>query len=94
MCVVPGSVLVMVGVGNQPYGERVGHHCSQGSGLTTSADRAQGRYDVAVRRLEAGAGLVFAPGQPDRVAQIKVAALGLTGSSTEVPPASTGEDAP
>ena len=94
MRVALGSALVMVGIGQLPYAELVGHHLSQGFGVATSADRAQAWYEIAVGALEAGDEPVFAPSQPERVALIKAAALGLTGAAkTDVVPASTGETA-
>lgn len=80
MNVALGSALVLVGIGETPYAELVGHHLSQGFGVAQSAERSQDWYALAVDALESGAEPVFAPGQPERVALIKAAAQGLTGT--------------
>lgn len=77
MNVALGSALVLVGIGETPYAELVGHHLSQGFGVSPSVERAQDWYGMAVSALESGAEPVFAPGQPERVALIKAAAASL-----------------
>ncbi|WP_319824297.1 peptidoglycan-binding domain-containing protein [Thalassovita sp.] len=79
MDVALGSALLMVGVGQAPYAELVGHHLSQGFGVTQSAQDAQGWYDLAVQALESGVEPVFAPGQPERVGVIRAASAALNG---------------
>lgn len=78
MDVALGSALLLVGSGQTPYAELVGHHLAQGYGVTTSPERAQDWYDVAIDALDAGAAPVFAPGQPERVALLRAASTGLT----------------
>ncbi|CUH63882.1 His-Xaa-Ser repeat protein HxsA [Thalassovita gelatinovora] len=85
MEVALGSALLMVGIGQAPYAELVGHHLSQGFGVTKSASRAQDWYALSVNALEAGAEPVFAPGQPERVGLIKAASAGLNGGAMTMP---------
>ena len=74
-----GSALLMVGIGQTPYAELVGHHLSQGFGAPRSAAQAQGWYDMALQALEGGTEPVFAPGQPERMGVIKAASAALNG---------------
>jgi hypothetical protein len=78
MPVALGSALLMVGVGQLPYAELVGHHLSQGFGTAANTDHARDWYALAVTALEGGAAPVFAPAQPERIALIKAAAKGLS----------------
>lgn len=95
MDVALGAALIMVGVGQRPYAELVGHHLAQGFGVVKSADTAQGWYETAISALEAGATPAFAPGQPERVALIKAASTGLVGGLAQpVPAASTASALP
>ncbi|WP_146343844.1 peptidoglycan-binding domain-containing protein [Falsiphaeobacter marinintestinus] len=87
MNVALGSALVLVGIGETPYAELIGHHLSQGFGVAQSSERAQDWYAMAVSALETGAEPVFAPGQPERVSLIKAAAQGLTGTPQAAIPA-------
>lgn len=89
MNVALGSALILVGVGQVPYAELVGHHLSQGFGVEAAPERAQDWYALAVSALESGSEPVFAPGQPERVALIKAAAQGLTGGAPAAPAQAT-----
>ncbi|WP_136637161.1 peptidoglycan-binding domain-containing protein [Pseudooceanicola onchidii] len=80
-----GSALLLVGAGQTPYAETVGHHMTQGFGTTANADKAKGWYDMAISALDNGAAPVFAPGQADRVDVLKAA---LSGGSEAQPMAS------
>lgn len=80
MDVALGSALLLVGIGQTPYSELVGHHLAQGFGATRSAERAQDWYGVVIDALGAGAEPVFAPGQPERVELLRAASTGLTGA--------------
>ena len=91
MDVALGAALLLVGLGEQPYAELVGHHMALGFGAPVKLNRAQGWYTLATNALDNGAEPVFAPGQPERVALIKAASNGLTGSNIPAPvQASTG----
>ncbi|HCA24405.1 MAG TPA: hypothetical protein DEP32_09590 [Pseudomonas sp.] len=84
-----GSAMLMVGTGQAPYAELIGHHLSQGFGVETNSDLARGWYELAVAALEAGAEPAFAPAQPERVALIKAASEGL-GGAIAMPASSEG----
>lgn len=90
MDVALGSALLMVGTGQAPYAELVGHHLSQGFGVETSADLSRDWYGLAVTALEGGAAPAFAPGQPERVALIKAASEGLGGAMALPASSNTG----
>ncbi|SMP00020.1 Putative peptidoglycan binding domain-containing protein [Thalassovita litoralis] len=92
MDVALGSALLMVGIGQAPYAELVGHHLSQGFGTAQSADRAQDWYNTALQSLESGSEAVFAPGQPERLAVIRAASAVLTGGG--IPQASPASALP
>ncbi|WP_026756614.1 peptidoglycan-binding domain-containing protein [Sediminimonas qiaohouensis] len=77
MDVALGSAMLLVGVGQKPYAELVGHHLSQGFGVETNLERAREWYSLAVDALEGGAEPVIAPGQPERVGLLKAATLAL-----------------
>ena len=81
MKVALGSALVLVGVGEAPYAELVGHHLSQGFGVAQSPDMARGWYEMAISALNSGSEPVFAPGQPERIEVIQAAALGAPAAS-------------
>ncbi|APG48053.1 peptidoglycan-binding domain-containing protein [Phaeobacter porticola] len=89
MDVALGAALIMVGVGQRPYGELIGHHLAQGFGVAKSPEQAQSWYQTAVAALDGGADAVFAPGQPERIALIKAASAGLTGGLVQPVPASS-----
>ena len=85
MEVALGSALLLVGIGQTPYAELVGHHLAQGFGVTRSAERAQDWYTVAVDAIAGGSAAVFAPGQPERMELLRAAANGLTGAAEPEP---------
>ncbi|WP_293575764.1 peptidoglycan-binding domain-containing protein [Phaeobacter sp.] len=94
MDVAIGAALIMVGIGQRPYAELIGHHLAQGFGVPKSTDQAQDWYATAVTALESGAAPAFAPGQPERVELIKAAAAGLSGDVAPVPVQSTSAALP
>ncbi|THH37427.1 peptidoglycan-binding protein [Aliishimia ponticola] len=75
------SSLMLVALGEQVYGELIGHHLSQGFGVSKRPDLAQGWYKMTTDALAAGAPGVFAPGQPERAALLQKASLGLAGGA-------------
>lgn len=85
MDVALGAALLMVGIGQKPYAELIGHHLSQGFGITKATEQAQDWYGLAIRALEGGAEPVFAPGQPERTGLIKTAAAQLGGTPLTQP---------
>jgi hypothetical protein len=74
MDVAIGSALILTALGEQVYGELMGHHLSQGFGATQRRDLAGPWYDMALNALEGGQLAVFAPGQPERTKLMRVAA--------------------
>ena len=85
MDVAIGSALLLTALGEQVYGELMGHHLSQGFGATRRGDLAFDWYDAALSALEKGQPAVFAPGQPERVALLRTAtspAQGQAGTMT------------
>ncbi len=93
MDVALGAGLIMTGLGKRPYAELIGHHIALGFGAPTSVQRAQDWYGVAVTALEGGSEPVFAPGQPERVALVKLAAGQLGGAPKLAQPVPASSDA-
>lgn len=90
MDVALGAALLLVGLGQQPYAELIGHHLALGFSSTVDAGRALGWYQTAVAALENGAEPVFAPGQPERVALVKAASTGLAQPGVPQPVQASG----
>jgi hypothetical protein len=76
MAVAVGSALILVALGEQGYGELLGHHLSQGFGAARRPDLSLDWYDAG---LAAGGGQVIAPGQPERGELVRRAAYVLGG---------------
>lgn len=94
MDVALGSALLLSVLGEQVYGELMGHHLAQGFGASKRTDLALAWYDMALTAVDNGAVSVFSPGQPERNALLRKAAFSLDSSqsSTSTPfvqPAST-----
>ena len=85
MDVALGASLIMSGLGKRPYAELVGHHLALGFGVSPMVSQAQDWYRTALQALGDGAEPVFAPGQPDRSALLKVASAGLAGQTLSQP---------
>ncbi len=71
-----GAALLLVGAGQVPYAETVGHHLSQGFGVTQNGETAKEWYDLAITALDGGAEPVYAPSQKGRVELLKAATTG------------------
>lgn len=84
MDVALASALLLVVVGEQPYGELLGHHLVHGFGTSERRDLATGWYDMALDAVAGGQRAVFAAGQPGREDLIRRAAFSL-GGSAQVP---------
>lgn len=80
MDVALGSALLLTVLGEQVYGEIMGHHLAQGFGASKRSDLALAWYDMSLTAVENGAVSVFAPGQPERNAVLRKAALTLDSS--------------
>ena len=73
------AALLLAALGEQGYGELLGHHLALGFGTAARPDRALPWYDMSVDPAVAGTAMVFAPGMPDRAALIRKAAYTLAG---------------
>ncbi|MEL7027603.1 MAG: peptidoglycan-binding protein, partial [Pseudomonadota bacterium] len=93
MGVALGSGLVLAALGENAYGELMGHHLSQGFGTAQNAEKAKPWYEMGIEAATDGKA-VFSPGQPERVDVIRTAMA--SGSSASdgfvVVPASDGEE--
>jgi hypothetical protein len=81
MDVAIGSALLLSALGEHAYGELLGHHLSQGMGVTKRVDLAAGWYAATLPSLADGADPVFAPGQPERLALLQRATATLSGNT-------------
>ena len=86
MDVAVGSALLLAVLGEQVYGELMGHHLSQGFGASKRADLSLAWYDMGLKAVDSGATPVFAPGQPERSALIRKAAFSLDSSQSQASP--------
>ncbi len=82
-----GSALMLTALGEQPYGELLGHHLTQGYGTGKRADLGLEWYKLSLDALANGQKAVFAPGNPERGALIQQAAFALNGQSQSSLPA-------
>src|SRR6056297_3194069 len=94
MNVALGSGLLLTALGEEAYGELMGHHLNEGFGTTRRPDLALAWYDGAVTAVENGAEPVFAPGNSERNSLIRKAAFQSKGAQAPKPqetvqPAST-----
>jgi peptidoglycan hydrolase-like protein with peptidoglycan-binding domain len=76
MTVALGSGLLLTALGEEAYGELMGHHLNEGFGTTKRSDLAQVWYRAAVDAVENGAKPVFAPGDSGRNDLLRRAAFG------------------
>ena len=91
MTVALGSGLLLTALGQEAYGELMGHHLNEGFGTTRRPDLALDWFKAAVDAVEGGAEPVFAPGNPDRNTLLRKAVFGGAESSrgSRVQPAAT-----
>lgn len=80
MNVALGSALLLTALGEEPYGELMGHHLNEGFGTTRRPDLALAWYEGAVEALERGAEPVFAPGNAGRTGLLRKAAFKTQGA--------------
>ncbi|WP_417728776.1 peptidoglycan-binding domain-containing protein [Roseovarius sp.] len=80
MNVALGSALLLTALGEEPYGELMGHHLSEGFGTTRRPDLALAWYQGAVEAVERGAEPVFAPGNTERTGLLRKAAFKTQGA--------------
>ncbi|MGQ0567446.1 MAG: peptidoglycan-binding domain-containing protein [Gemmobacter sp.] len=74
-----GSALLLGVLGEQAYGELVGHHLAQGIGATPRPDLALGWYEAALGDPAEPIVQIFAPQMPDRAGLIRMAAYARAG---------------
>ena len=79
MDVALASSLLLVALGERAYGELLGHHLSQGVGVTQRPDLAQAWYSDSLNALSSGMPAVFAPGQADRAGLLRKASMSISG---------------
>jgi hypothetical protein len=79
MDVALGSALLLTALGQQAYGELLGHHLSQGFGTSKRADLSLGWYELGLASVQNGGAAVFAPGQTERTDLIRQAAYQING---------------
>ncbi len=79
MDVAIGSALVLSVLGEQGYGELLGHHLISGIGAAQRADLALPWFDMGHDAEANGAAPVFAPGMGDRAALVRLAAYSAAG---------------
>ncbi len=93
MNVALGSGLLLTALGEEPYGELMGHHLNEGFGTTRRPDLALAWYQTAVEAVERGVEPVFAPGNTGRTALLRKAAFhtqsAQTGTAEAVQPVAT-----
>ncbi|MBW6416864.1 peptidoglycan-binding domain-containing protein [Celeribacter sp. PS-C1] len=85
MDVALASSLLLVALGERAYGELLGHHLSQGVGVTRRPDLAQAWYGDSLSAIDAGMPAVFAPGQPERQGLLRKASMSLSGAVISEP---------
>lgn len=75
-----GSALLLSALGEEAYGELIGHHLNEGFGTARRPDLAMAWYQGAIAAVEGGAEPVFAPGDPGRTGLIRKAVLNKQGA--------------
>ncbi|MDO5758717.1 MAG: peptidoglycan-binding domain-containing protein [Rhodobacterales bacterium] len=83
MDIALGSGLLLTALGEEVYGEMMGHHLNEGFGTTRRPDLALAWYKGAVDAVEHGAEPVFAPGNSGRTALIRKAAFPSRGDGAK-----------
>jgi peptidoglycan hydrolase-like protein with peptidoglycan-binding domain len=82
MDVALASGLLLHALGQNVYGELMGHHLAQGFGTAQRTDLAKAWYDDSLAAADGGAALVFSPGQPERTDLLRKASLMLGGTTS------------
>lgn len=91
MAVALGSGLVLAALGERAYGELMGHHLSQGFGVSKNPSQARPWYEMGLEAAESQA--LFAPGQPERTDVIRAAVTGEAPAAAPVVPAASDGNA-
>lgn len=82
MDVALASGLLLHALGQNVYGELMGHHLAQGFGTAQRVDLASAWYQDSLSAVDRGAALVFSPGQPERTELLRKASLMLGGTTS------------
>lgn len=80
MNVALGAALLLTALGEEPYGELMGHHLNEGFGTTRRPDLALAWYQGALAAIERGVEPVFAPGNTGRTGLLRKAAFQTQGA--------------
>ncbi|SPH18484.1 hypothetical protein DEA8626_02023 [Defluviimonas aquaemixtae] len=83
MDVAIASGLILAALGEQAYGELLGHHLSQGFGAARRSDLAFDWYDMAIGASETAGTVAFTPGQPERMQLVRKAAYTIAGRADQ-----------
>ena len=83
MDVAVGSALLLSVLGQQAYGELMGHHLAQGFGVTKRSDLSTAWYEMGLAAVEQGATPVFNPGDPQRSALLRKAVFSAGTSQSQ-----------
>ena len=86
--VAVGSAMLLTALGEQAYGELLGHHLTQGIGVSKRPDLGMAWYAASLDAMDAGAPAVFAPGNPNRNTLIRRAVFQSGSAAPSVVPAS------
>ena len=90
-----GTGLLLVQLGDLPYGELMGHHLHAGLGVSVRESLALDWFNASIAALDDGAPVVFAPNQFGRTSLIAAAVTNLAGGTqavlTPLVPAASGK---
>ncbi|MEP2031002.1 MAG: peptidoglycan-binding domain-containing protein [Paracoccaceae bacterium] len=73
------SSLALFAMGEEVYGELIGHHLAQGFGVSQNVDLAQGWFNKSYEAHQTGKTAAFAPGQTGRSSLVQAASLQNSG---------------
>jgi peptidoglycan hydrolase-like protein with peptidoglycan-binding domain len=79
------SALVLYAMGDEVYGELIGHHLAQGYGVEQNTGLAQQWFDKSYAAHQAGKQAAFAPGQPERNDLVHNASMQVSGQGSALP---------
>ncbi|RVT85689.1 peptidoglycan-binding protein [Rhodobacteraceae bacterium CCMM004] len=86
MDVALASSLLLYALGQEVYGEILGHHLHEGIGTAQRTDAAMTWYAKGLSALESGAEPAFAPGQPERLGLLQAAVAAVAGGGAVAAP--------
>ena len=90
-----GTGMLLVQLGDVPYGELMGHHLHAGLGVAARETLATDWFNASIEALDNGASAVFAPDQFGRTSLIAAALNNMAGGTqavlTPIVPATSGK---